>query len=142
MKPLSIFKPESYVEFPLNMTNQRPLITPDEAAKISTDILNKYLETLPEVVVKLKNIDGGLTDKKYWCATQIRNCGETHRARLIAIEEIEKKECVHEPEITLGKEGLKVSWPVPLQQNIYQTVYASVNCSKCHKELSPEWRAK
>lgn len=61
--------------------------------------INELIKSWPVVLGQIKNIDGGLTDKKYWCATQISNNGETHTARLAFIEEI-KRECVnHIPKI-------------------------------------------
>lgn len=59
--------------------------------KENVDPVNKLLSEGVEVVGKVKNIDGGLTNKKYWCATQIQNTNETHTGLLINIQPIKKE---------------------------------------------------
>ena len=63
----------------------------DEIWDTYVEPINKLLSEGVEVVGRVKNIDGGLTNKKYWCATQIENCDETHKALLINITEINLK---------------------------------------------------
>lgn len=64
---------------------------PLDAHYISLKDANRLLaERGIPVVGQIKNIDGGLTKRKYWCATQIQNTGETHQALLINITPIEK----------------------------------------------------
>ena len=50
--------------------------------------VNVMLSEGVEVVGQIKNIDGGLSDRKYWCATQITNNDETHTGLLINIQPI------------------------------------------------------
>lgn len=58
----------------------------------ANEIYEKRMREAPDVFVQLKNIDGGLTKEKYYVATQIPNCGETLRAKLVCIEPIEKED--------------------------------------------------
>lgn len=57
---------------------------------ISLDKANAILEKRSKVVYgQVKNIDGGMSKKEYFCATQIPNCGETHKGLLICVEPLE-----------------------------------------------------
>ncbi len=59
-----------------------------KAQVISAADVERLLADAPVVYGQIKNIDGGLSKDKYWCATQIGNCGETHTAKLLCIQPI------------------------------------------------------
>jgi hypothetical protein len=102
-------------------------------AQQASDLANKALERMlsecPVVYGQVKNIDGNLTDKQYWCATQIGNNGETHTARLVNIEELKPKVC--EQHTPLYIEGSGFGSSIVLKNNV---------CSKCGKKLEATWK--
>lgn len=109
---MSTFKPE---DFSLEPYNGKTII---EQFTIQANLkLQKLIDEAPNVVVKLKNIDGGISKTKYWCATQIQNNDETHTAKLMFIEEI-VKDCKHQPT------GLDIHYSY---------------CKHCGVELKSKW---
>lgn len=99
------------------------------------DYLNALIESCPVVYGQIKNIDGGLTDKKYWCATQIGNNGETHQARLFNIEEIVKEPCKHEP-------SPHISCSMSVDQLGNEYFQHKTKCQYCGVELQATWSEK
>lgn len=108
----------------------------DEMAKIANEKLNNFIESLPVVYGYIGKISSSWHSEKP--GTYIQE-NYTHKARLAFIEEIVKEPCKHEPEINLGKDGIRVSWPVPLQPNIYQEVFVKIKCKHCGVELTAIW---
>lgn len=106
--------------------------------EIAADFAN---EKLQELIESWPVVYTGESYNKHWIDCETMHT--TKKARLAFIEEIAKKECVHEPEITFGSEGgIKATWPTPLHPNIYQQVFVKVKCLHCGKELTPTWSEK
>lgn len=130
----NIFKPEDFSYLTGYQKDKA-----EKAAKLANEKLNKFIESWPIVYGKYNCMpQGGVSDWIYR-TTNRQYDKHTHTARLAFIEEIKKEPCKHEPEIILGNEGFKVSWPVPFQPNIYKQIFVKVKCKHCGVELQAPW---
>lgn len=73
-----------------------------------------------------------------WSNENHKDAHNTHTAKLAFIEELPKKECVHEPKVSVSIKGLDLPKATHLHQ-IPEQFY----CLKCGVELVPtSWSAK
>jgi hypothetical protein len=97
------------------------IITSGVNSMVHLDDLEGALQKAPQVVVQHKNIDGGLTKDKVWCASQINNTGETHAALLVCIEEIKPKEVKISKE-KLADELAAVIAPLQINEKLFSNL--------------------
>lgn len=109
------------------------------AADIANKKLNKLIESWPLAYGNVKNIDGGLTDKKYWCATQINHKDATHIAQLAFIEPIKPKECEHKEPVHELRHSVTSETLFPGTVGFSYFGKADWRCRDCGKKLTVKW---
>lgn len=101
---------------------------PQQCAEISNNKLRKLIEEAPVVYG-----NQSLNDTFYWLVKPLGSLSkyDTHRAKLMFIEEIKKKPCKHEPPVTndTGRFG-----------RVVNIDYAT--CVHCGCELESIWQEK
>ena len=96
----------------------------DDAAKLANDKLQKLIDA--SLVVYWSN--------KEQLIYRERILGATDQARLICIEPIEQKPCVHS--VAMSRLGTRGRWELATGLD------GRISCGKCGVELIAEWRAK
>lgn len=115
----------------------------DVVADVANEKLTKLIEAAPVVFGKPlhpTNTDPEDLKRYQWSKNKIS--GDTHQARLFHIEEIEKKECKHEPVGRFGPKGAR-----PYEGSVTSHAFglvqpSSYECLKCGVELQAEWKVK
>lgn len=117
----NFFKPE---DFQYVKDNHISRVSIQEIVDIANHILNAEIDKWP--VVYAKSYDG--TDISYWHEDGGGTINVMKTARLAFIEEISKKECLHEPETAMmcGPQG-------------YTESVAIDKCKHCGKKLKATW---
>lgn len=96
-----------------------PNTRPDDIAQLVNDELDRIIEASPVVFGKF------IKETYGWSMSESTGLGDTHRGRLICIEELEKPECVHEHSAIYDE---------------HQRKYHDL-CKHCGVELQAEWKA-
>lgn len=142
----NLFKPEDFREAAFGNFHTAfgidGLLTKENAAKLANEKLQTLIESWPVIMTTKCFTDSNPEDLSWHpenipdeSSHYIQFC--THKARLAFIEPIVKKECKHEPIVTVD---LRANYYDKATH--YRTVPETIECKHCGVELQATWSPK